>query len=390
MNEYVHRDISLCLQDAATQYPIVTLTGPRQSGKSTLLRHLYSDYKYVNLEEPDLRELAEKDARAFLRNFPGKTIIDEAQRVPSLFSYLQAHVDEVDQPGMYFLAGSHNFLLMEAINQSLAGRTAVLHLLPFSRAELHEAGKLPENVSEQIFKGFYPRLYDRNINPSRYYADYLRTYVERDVRQITRIVDLNKFTLFLKLCAARIGQLLNLNSLANECGINIKTAESWLSILEASFIVYRLLPSHVNYNKRLVKASKLYFFDTGLASHLLSLKNASEIDLSYLKGALFENLVINQFVKNSYNKGENPDIYFWRDSQGTEVDLLLKSGSDLFAYEIKSGQTFNSDYFKNLVKWCQISNVPPEECNIIYLGNQGLTTSNGNLIPFGSFYKAEK
>lgn len=386
MKEYIPRLIHNVLKEVTAFYPIVTLTGPRQSGKSTLLKHLFGDYRYVNLENPDIREFALKDPRGFLKNYDDKTIIDEAQRVPELFSYLQTRVDEVDNPGMYILAGSHNFLLLKAIKQSLAGRSAILNLLPLSRKELIDADKLPEKIELQIFKGFYPRLYDRDINPTRYYADYVQTYVERDVREVSRIIDLSKFIKFIRLCAARVGQLMNMASLANDCGISVITAEGWLSILESSFILYRLEPNHKNYNKRIIKSPKLYFYDTGLACYLLGIKSADELEISYMKGALFENLVINQFLKNSYNRGEEPDLSFWRDSQGNEIDLLVGTESQMTAYEIKSGQTFNTTYFEGLDKWGKLADIPIERRNVIYAGDNRLTTSSGNLIPISEFY----
>lgn len=386
MKQFIQRAIHPIIEQVARQYPIVSITGPRQSGKSTLLKHLYKDYKYVNLENPDIREFALNDPKGFLKSYPSKTIIDEAQRVPDLFSYLQTHVDEIDEPGMYFLAGSHNFLLLSAIKQSLAGRCAILNLLPFSRIELKVVNKLPENIEEQIFKGFYPRLYDRDIHPTRYYADYVQTYVERDVREVSKIIDLNKFIKFIRLCAARIGQLLNMNSLATDCGISVPTAEGWMSILESSFIMYRLEPNHKNYNKRIIKSPKLYFYDTGLACYLLGFKNVEDLDISYMKGALFENLVINQFLKYAYNIGEEPNLSFWRDSQGNEIDLLVGSESQMEAYEIKSGHTFNLTFFKGLDKWSKLSGVPVERRNVIYAGDERLTTSSGNLLPFSHLF----
>ena len=378
---YIPRILSDVLREVATQYPIVTLTGPRQSGKSTLLKHLFPDYRYLNLEHPDLREFALTDPKGFIASYPDKTIIDEAQRAPKLFSYLQPHIDDKDTPGMYFLAGSHNFLLMQSIEQSLAGRTAVLNLLPFSRRELHDADILPDSIAEQIFRGFYPRLYDRNISPHRFYADYVQTYVERDVREVSRIIDLNKFVRFLRLCAARIGQLLNVTSLATDCGISVPTAEGWLSILESSFIIYRLMPDYINYNKRLVKSPKLYFYDTGLACYLLGLKSAEDVDISHFKGELFENLVINQFVKSAFNAGEEPDLSFWRDSQGNEIDLLVNRGHNRKAYEIKSGHTFNSAFFKGLDKWGKLSDTPVDRRAVIYAGREKLSMAGGLLLP---------
>ena len=376
----ITRDLSNKLIDLFKKYSVITVTGPRQSGKSTLLRVTFPDYKYVSLEDPDIRLFAEKDPKGFLLTYPDKTIIDEVQRVPQLFSYLQTHIDRENRPGMYLLAGSHNFLLMESINQSLAGRTAILRLLPFSHTEMKNANILPKNVDEEIFYGSYPRLYDKGIEPNDFYPYYIQTYVERDVRLIQNIGDLSKFVRFIKLCAGRIGQLLNISSLANECGVTTTTLSSWLSVLEASYICYLLKPDYNNFAKRLVKTPKLYFYDTGLACSLLDITSANQVSTHFLRGGLFENLVINEFIKNSYNTGNQPNLTFWRDNTGNEIDLLKYSDSKVYAYEIKSGSTFSSDYFKGITKWAKLSGTPTEQCNVIYTGEHNMTTSNGNLI----------
>lgn len=376
----ITRDLSNKLIDLFKKYSVITVTGPRQSGKSTLLQVTFPDYKYVSLEDPDIRLFAEKDPKGFLLTYPDKTIIDEVQRVPQLFSYLQTHIDRENRPGMYLLAGSHNFLLMESINQSLAGRTAILRLLPFSHTEMKNANILPKNVDEEIFYGSYPRLYDKGIEPNDFYPYYIQTYVERDVRLIQNIGDLSKFVRFIKLCAGRIGQLLNISSLANECGVTTTTLSSWLSVLEASYICYLLKPDYNNFAKRLVKTPKLYFYDTGLACSLLDITSANQVSTHFLRGGLFENLVINEFIKNSYNTGNQPNLTFWRDNTGNEIDLLKYSDSKVYAYEIKSGSTFSSDYFKGITKWAKLSGTPTEQCNVIYTGEHNMTTSNGNLI----------
>lgn len=376
----ITRDLSNKLIDLFKKYSVITVTGPRQSGKSTLLQVTFPDYKYVSLEDPDMRLFAEKDPKGFLLTYPDKTIIDEVQRVPQLFSYLQTHIDRENRPGMYLLAGSHNFLLMESINQSLAGRTAILRLLPFSHTEMKNANILPKNVDEEIFYGSYPRLYDKGIEPNDFYPYYIQTYVERDVRLIQNIGDLSKFVRFIKLCAGRIGQLLNISSLANECGVTTTTLSSWLSVLEASYICYLLKPDYNNFAKRLVKTPKLYFYDTGLACSLLDITSANQVSTHFLRGGLFENLVINEFIKNSYNTGNQPNLTFWRDNTGNEIDLLKYSDSKVYAYEIKSGSTFSSDYFKGITKWAKLSGTPTEQCNVIYTGEHNMTTSNGNLI----------
>lgn len=376
----ITRDLSNKLIDLFKKYSVITVTGPRQSGKSTLLQVTFPDYKYVSLEDPDMRLFAEKDPKGFLLTYPDKTIIDEVQRVPQLFSYLQTHIDRENRPGMYLLAGSHNFLLMESINQSLAGRTAILRLLPFSHTEMKNANILHKNVDEEIFYGSYPRLYDKGIEPNDFYPYYIQTYVERDVRLIQNIGDLSKFVRFIKLCAGRIGQLLNISSLANECGVTTTTLSSWLSVLEASYICYLLKPDYNNFAKRLVKTPKLYFYDTGLACSLLDITSANQVSTHFLRGGLFENLVINEFIKNSYNTGNQPNLTFWRDNTGNEIDLLKYSDSKVYAYEIKSGSTFSSDYFKGITKWAKLSGTPTEQCNVIYTGEHNMTTSNGNLI----------
>lgn len=382
----IGRTLKSKLTEMSTKYPIVTLTGPRQSGKSTLLKNSFPDYKYVSLEDPDMRLFATDDPRGFLTTYPDKTIIDEVQRVPSLFSYIQTHTDKENKEGMYLLAGSHNFLLMENVNQSLAGRTAILKLLPFSHHEMDEGKILPSNINNEIFTGAYPRIYDKGINPNDYYPFYIQTYVERDVRLLRNIGDLSKFIKFLKLCAGRIGQLLNFSSLANECGISVTAATNWLSILEASYICYLLKPDYNNYAKRLVKTPKLYFYDTGLACSLLDIQNAEQITTHFLRGGLFENLVINEFVKECYNKGIEPSLSFWRDSTGNEVDLLQTTGGKQYAYEIKSGATYSPDFFKGISKWAKLANVATEQCFVIYNGDKNLNTSAGEVKAWNKFY----
>ncbi|MBO7467858.1 MAG: ATP-binding protein [Bacteroidaceae bacterium] len=376
----IERDLKGKIVDLAAKYPIVTLTGPRQSGKSTLLRYAFPEYQYLSMEDPDIRAFATEDPRGFLSSYPRKTIIDEARRVPQLFSYLQTHVDEQNETGVYLIAGSHNFLLMEQVSQTLAGRTAVLKLLPFSHAEMRAAGILPQNINEEIFFGSYPGIFDKAIDPIDFYPFYIQTYVERDVRMIKNIENLSLFIRFVKLCAGRIGQLLNLSSLANECGISVPTVSSWLSILEASYICYLLQPDWNNFSKRLVKTPKLYFYDTGLACSLLDIKSPSQVDTHFLRGGLFENMVINSFVKQAWNRGETIDLRFWRDSQGNEVDLLIFDGEHPTAYEIKSGSTFSSDYFKGLLKWSALSGAKPAQLNVVYGGENSMQTSTGRLL----------
>ena len=376
----VDRTLQDKLKHLAGKYPIITLTGPRQSGKSTLLKHAFPDYQYISLEDLDIREYATNDPRGFLQTFSRHIILDEAQRVPSLFSYIQTHVDNVNEPGMYLLAGSHNFLLMESVNQSLAGRTAVLKLLPFSRKEMHNGGVLPSTVDEQIYYGGYPRLFDKGLRPEEFYPYYVQTYVERDVRQLKNIGDLGRFTRFVKLCAGRIGQLLNFSSLAVECGVSVPTITSWISVLEASYICYLLRPDWNNFAKRLVKTPKLYFYDTGLACSLLDIKSPQQLDLHFARGALFENFVINEFIKKAWNQGQETDLRFWRDNQGNEVDLLVYDTNNPMGYEIKSGATFQPSFFKGLTKWANITHAEVNHLHVIYSGTSTLNTANGKLM----------
>ena len=376
----IERTITPKLRRMMELYPIVLLTGPRQSGKSTLLQHALPEYQYVSLEDLDARAYATDDPRGFLASHPDKTIIDEAQLVPTLFSYLQTHVDAAQKEGMYVLSGSQNFLLMQQITQSLAGRVAILELLPFSRSELKTAGMLPETIETEMFAGGYPRLFDKQMHPTEYYPYYIRTYVERDVRQLKNVMDLGIFVKFIKLCSGRIGQLVNFSSLANDCGIAVSTAQSWLSVLETSYIVYFLHPDYNNFSKRLVKSPKLYFHDTGLACSLLEITDAHQLENHYLRGGLFENYVINQFIKKAFNRGEEPHLSFWRDNKGNEIDLLQTLGTKQFAYEIKSGRTFSTDFTKGLRYWAGLSSAEANQCNVVYAGDMEMQKSDCNIL----------
>ncbi len=378
----IERDICPRLMYYSEKFPVLTLTGPRQSGKSTLLSACFPEYNYVSLEEPDIRLQAEADPRGFLNNLRGKTIIDEVQYVPDLFSYIQTRVDKENVSGMYLLSGSQNFLLMQRITQSLAGRTAILKLMPFSFSELKKAGRVPETPDELIFTGGYPRIYDKHIKPDEFYPNYIQTYVERDVRSLRNIADLSSFIRFVKLCAGRIGQLLNLSSLANDAGITTATAQAWLSVLETSYIVFQLKPYHKNFNKRLVKSPKLYFYDTGLACSLLMIESPGQLNTHYLRGELFENYVIAEYLKKLYADVKEPSCYFWRDSNGNEVDLLLETVTGLEAVEIKSSSTMNSDHFKGLRYWQELTDASPDSCRVVYTGETAYQTDKGSYVPW--------
>jgi predicted AAA+ superfamily ATPase len=376
----VSRIITEKIKFLATKYPVVTLTGTRQCGKSTLLKSTFPDYRYVSLEDLDLRMMVKDDPRGFLTNFGAKTIIDEAQYVPELFSYIQTKIDAENETGTYILSGSHNFLLLQNISQSLAGRTAILKLAPFSIPELKNAGLLPDNINEWLLTGGYPRIYDRQIAPTDFYPHYIQTYIDRDIRTIREISNLSRFVRFLKLCAARIGQLLNLSSLANEAEITVPTANTWLSLLESSYVIFLLKPYHNNFNKRLIKSPKLYFYDTGLVSSLLGLENAAQLSTHYLRGEIFENMIIAETVKKYFFEGKEPQIYFWRDNNNNEVDLLLETSTKLQAIEIKSSATMKNDFFKGLETFQSISGIEPENSFVVYGGEIDYTAKKGKFV----------
>ena len=362
------------LRTLAGQFKAVAVVGPRQSGKTTLVRMAFPDKAYVSLENPDTRRFAIEDPRGFIAGYPDGAILDEIPRTPDIFSYLQQVLDENKGKGRFIITGSNNFLLQENISQSLAGRVGYLYLLPLS---INELPKHKLSVNEQIHKGFYPAMYEQEgqTDVSKYYLNYIRTYIERDVRLIRNVTDLYTFERFLRLCAGRTGQLLNMNSLAVETGVDNKTIGAWLSVLEASFVVFRLQPYHKNYNKRVVKMPKLYFYDTGVASALLGIENPDQLALHPFRGGLFENMIIVDFLKSRYNKGKPNNLYFWRDSLGTEIDLLVEKANSLLPIEIKSGQTITDDYFKSMSAWLRISGM--EKGWVIYAGDEKQVRSNG-------------
>lgn len=366
------------LRELATSFKAIAVVGPRQSGKSTLVRHVFPEKPYVSLENPDFRIFATQDPRGFLSTYPDGAILDEVQRTPELFSYLQEILDTANQNGLFILTGSNNFILQEHISQSLAGRVGYLQLLPLS---LEEIGELDTDPDSLMFRGGYPILYQQAISPTRWYANYIRTYVERDVRLIKNIGNLSIFEKFLRLCTGRIGQLLNMSSLAVEVGVDVKTIDAWLSVLEMSFVVFRLQPYHQNYNKRIVKMPKLYFYDVGLALSLMGVEESSQVQLHPFRGALFENLIVLEFMKQRLNAGRRPNLYFWRDNTGNEIDILLDRGTELLAIEVKSGQTITADYFKGLNFWQRTSG--QDGGFVVYAGDQQQLRSNGvRVVPF--------
>ena len=364
----ITRDVEQTIRTLLKGFPVITLTGPRQSGKTTLAKALFSDRPYTTLEDPDTRMTAQDDPRSFLERFPDGAVLDEVQRCPQLLSYLQTIVDNDKRMGRYILTGSQQFGLMSGITQSLAGRTAFVELLPFSLAELARAGKVPTSADAMLLAGCYPPLYDREVPPSAWFGAYVTAYIERDVRQMLKIQELETFQRFVRLCAGRTGQLLNLSSLAIECGITHNTAKAWISVLEASYLVFLLRPHHTNFNKRLVKMPKLYFYDVGLVSWLLGIRTTEHMNPHPLRGALFENFVIAELIKSRLNKGERPQIYFWRDSNGNEVDIIIEQGGRLMPIEIKSGKTVTREAFVGVNKWRDLAGGAVMEPTLIYGG----------------------
>lgn len=336
-------------------FPVVTITGPRQSGKTTLAKAIMADKPYISLEDPDMRALATDDPRGFLSTLPDGAVLDEVQRTPELFSYLQTYVDNDGRMGLFLLTGSQQFGLLSAITQSMAGRSAFIELLPFSIGELNAAGKLSPDLNRSLFYGSYPPLYDRPLTPATWFPAYVTAYVERDVRQLLKVQDLETFQRFVRLCAGRSGQILNLSSLATDCGITHNTAKSWISVLEASYLLFQLRPHHQNFSKRLIKSPKIYFNDTGLLCWLLGIQEPSQLTTHPLRGQIFETFIISELRKLFLNSGEPANFHFWRDSNGMEVDLLIEKGGKLMPVEIKSGQTLNRDFFSGLERWLALA-----------------------------------
>lgn len=352
----------------AKGFPVIALTGPRQSGKTTLAKHVFPNKTYVSLENPEELEFAQKDPKRFLARFKEGAILDEVQRCPSLLSWLQGLVDERSRMGDFVLTGSSQFELVAGITQSLAGRVGRVELLPLSIQELAQAHQLPSQLNTCLLQGGYPSIYDRQVSPQDWFSNYIATYIERDVRQLIAVRDLTQFQRFVKMCAARSGQILNLAALGADCGLSASTAREWLSVLEASYLVTRIQPHYQNFGKRLVKTPKLYFLDVGLMAWLIGIRDTVTLDTHVSRGALFETFVVSELIKRQYNQGQNADLYFWRDSAGNEIDLLLDTPQGLQAIEIKSGSTFASDWIKGFKVWKRNTQVNTLIPRIIYGG----------------------
>jgi uncharacterized protein len=375
----IERQITKAINALKDKFPVIAVTGPRQSGKTTLLKNTFSDYEYVSLEDPDTRNFAQTDPKGFLKLYVERVIFDEVQRVPHLLSYIQTIVDASGQMGQFILSGSQNFQLLQSITQSLAGRVALFKLLPLDFTELTPNNLLPNAYPDALLRGFYPALFDRKIPSTVFYANYLQTYVERDAAELVNIKDLRQFRAFLGLCAARVGQLLNVASLGNECNISQHTAKSWLSILESSYILFQLPPYYQNFSKRIVKSTKLYFYDTGLLCHLLGIRETSAFINTPLKGNLFENLIVAEGQKQNYHQYLHKDFYFWRDSNGNEVDMLVPNAATLDIFEIKASQTIMSEQFKGLDFLQNIASNAVGKKTLIYGGTDNQTRTHYNV-----------
>jgi predicted AAA+ superfamily ATPase len=371
----IQRIAKVKLIDLASKFKAVAVTGARQTGKTTLVKQVFKSRPYVSLENPDMRNFALEDPRGFLQTYPNGAILDEVQRVPALFSYLQEVLDNSKVKGLFILSGSNNFLLQQTISQTLAGRVGYINLLPFSISELKKAKLLSTDDDTLMLKGFYPPIYDQEIPPADWCPNYIRTYIEKDVRQIKNITDLIVFERFIKLLAGRSGQELNNSALAVETGVDVKTIQSWIGILESSFIIYLLKPHHKNFNKTIVKRPKVYFYDSAIVCYLLGIRDNSQLQTHPLRGAIFEGMVVTELIKKRTNAGLPINLFYWRDKTGHEIDIIIDNAGKLLPIEIKSGKTINTEFFKNMDYWSDLSKV--KKSMVLYAGAQNQKRSNG-------------
>ena len=383
---WINREIKTELVDLALHYPVVMITGPRQAGKTSLARQVFPDKPYYSIENPDVRQQISTDPRAFFTSNPDGAIIDEFQRYPEILSYIQGIVDERKQNGQFILTGSNNVSMLSKVTQSLAGRVALLKLLPFSIAELGAFGK-NYSVDDYLLNGFYPRVYADNLNPTKAYRNYYETYVERDIRQILQVKDVSLFQKFMKLCAGRVGQLFNANNLATEVGVSYQTIFAWLSALQATYIVFLVQPWSANISKRLVKTPKLYFYDVGLAAYLLGIENTSHVETHPLRGSLFENMVTLELLKNRYNAGLDNNLYFYRDNHGNEVDIMQEAGYQLNLFEIKSAETFTPHFLKGLDYLKKIVPDRVGKSNLVYAGSDEMTIKEHRIVNYKNLFR---
>jgi len=363
------------LKDLASKFKAVAVTGARQTGKTTLVKQIFKGKPYLSLENPETRNFALEDPRGFLASYPKGAILDEVQRAPELFSYLQEILDNSKVKGLFILSGSNNFLLQQNISQTLAGRLGYINLLPFSIEELKKSKLLPDDDDQLMLKGFYPPIYDQEIPPLDWCPNYIKTYIEKDVRQIKNITDLIVFERFIKLLAGRSGQELNNSALAVESGVDVKTIQSWIGILESSFIIYLLKPHFKNFNKTIVKRPKVYFYDTALVCYLLGIRNVLHLKTHPLRGSIFEGMVVTELIKKRTNAGLPINIYYWRDKTGHEIDVIIDNAGKLLPIEIKSGKTLNSEFFKNIEYWSKLSGA--EKSVLLYAGDQNQKRTTG-------------
>ncbi|MFA6183739.1 MAG: ATP-binding protein [Parcubacteria group bacterium] len=373
---YIKRQAEDTILKLLKKYPAVALVGPRQSGKSTIAKNILKNYPYYSLEDLDEREFATSDPRGFLERFKNGGIIDEIQKVPELISYLQSFLDNKKNKSPIILTGSAQLTLLSNISQTLSGRVAIIELLPLAYVEIKKMSVAPKSLEKLFHTGLYPKLYKEKINPNDWYYDYVKTYLERDVRDILKVHNLGTFQKFLKMCASRAGQILNFSSLANDCGISHSTAESWFNILEATYIVIRIQPHHQNFSKRLIKSPKLYFYDTGLLCFLLGISSADDLKTHSFRGAIMENWVANEIVKSKCNAHKPNGIYFWRDNKGIEIDFVMEQGTKLYPIEVKSGKTINTDYFKNILYWSKLAGNKAKNGAVVYAGNENQTRTD--------------
>jgi len=383
---FINREISKEIKILNQEFPIIAVLGPRQSGKTMLVKNIFPKYKYISLEDLDIRKIAQQDPRGFLKKYNNQIIIDEAQRVPELFSYLQTHLDNLGQKANFVITGSHNYLLMEKISQSLAGRIGLTTLLPLSINEIKKFNTKLE-LNDFLFQGSYPRIYDQKIRPTIFYQSYVSTYIERDVRLLKNITNHDAFLKFLKIMAGRTGQILNTLAIADECDLSHNTVKEWISVLETSYLIFKLQPFYKNYRKRLIKNPKIYFYDTGLVCYLLSIRDKKSLDNFYLKGNIFETFIISEILKNNYNQGELANFYFWQDSRKKEVDLLIEKNNIIKSIEIKLGQTIRDDFFKNLNYWQNLTNNQKQNSYVVYGGKENLIKNYINIIKWDSLFK---